>query len=153
MDREDKIIAALNLDLEHEMAAIIRYLHHSFMVKGPLRGPLATLFRTRARESMAHAVRLGEKITAMGGHPSVNISAVPVPEIEDLSEDATIETMIRADLEAEEAHLELYIEQHELVRGNTALRSMIEQFVMEEARHIEELEMYLRADVRAPLEV
>ena len=75
MDKK-KVLEALNLDLEHEMSAMIRYLHHSFIVTGPLRGTLVNMFRTKARESMDHAITLGEKITALGGHPSVKIQAI-----------------------------------------------------------------------------
>lgn len=142
------MIEALNCDLEHEMAAIIRYLHHSFLVKGPLRGPLSTLFRTKALESMAHAITLGEKITVMGGHPSVSIQ-----QVFNCTQEPTIEGMIKENLEAEEHHLALYEEQLSLVKGNTALRLMIEQFIVEEASHIEELQMYIRHTVREPIEV
>ena len=60
MDKK-KILDALNLDLEHEMAAIVRYLHHSFIVTGPTRGPLVDMFRRQAQDSMQHAIKLGEK--------------------------------------------------------------------------------------------
>ena len=58
-----KNIEALNLDLEHEMSSIIRYLHHSFLVRGPLRGPLSQMFRAKAQGSMQHAITLGEKFS------------------------------------------------------------------------------------------
>ena len=73
MDKK-KVLEALNLDLEHEMSAIIRYLHHSFIVTGPLRGSLVPMFRNKATDSMQHAIKLGEKISALGGHPSVKDS-------------------------------------------------------------------------------
>jgi bacterioferritin (cytochrome b1) len=49
-----KVVQALNLDLEHEMSAMILYLHHSFIVAGPGRGPLVNLFRQRAQDCMIH---------------------------------------------------------------------------------------------------
>ncbi|HNG77659.1 MAG TPA: ferritin-like domain-containing protein, partial [Candidatus Obscuribacter sp.] len=73
------VIAALNQALEGELAAMVRYLHHSFIVLGPGRGPLVTLFRTLAQDSMAHATMLGEKIVALGGHPSVAMDEVEEP--------------------------------------------------------------------------
>jgi len=133
-----KVLKALNLDLEHEMSAMVRYLHHSFIVSGPLRGPLVSLFRQQARDSMTHAITLGEKITALGGHPSVKIQEIYEPG------DQTIEEMLQEDLEVEKLHIGNYEEQLELVQDNTPLRIMLEQMVVDETKHAEELEMYLR---------
>jgi bacterioferritin len=136
MDKQ-KALDALNLDLEHEMAAIVRYLHHSFIVTGPTRGPLVSMFRRQAEDSMQHAIKLGEKICALGGHPSVKIQEVYEPG------DQTIEEMLREDLEMEKKHLALYEKQLDLVKDNTPLRLMLEQILVEETSHIDELEMYL----------
>lgn len=138
MDKK-KVLEALNLDLEHEMSAIIRYLHHSFIVTGPLRGSLVPMFRNKATDSMQHAIKLGEKISALGGHPSVKIQEIYEPG------EQTIEEMLAEDLEAEKLHLDLYEKQLDLVCDNTPLRLMIEQVIVEESTHIEELEMYLRS--------
>lgn len=136
MDKK-KVLAALNLDLEHEMSAIVRYLHHSFLVTGPNRGPLVSLFRQQAQDSMQHAIKLGEKIVALGGHPSVKIQEIYEPG------DQTIEEMLREDLEMEKSHLAMYEQQLDLVPDNTALRLMLEQILVEETAHVEELDMYL----------
>lgn len=136
MDKQ-KVLDALNLDLEHEMAAIVRYLHHSFIVVGPTRGPLVTMFRTQALDSMQHAIKLGEKICALGGHPSVKVQEVYEPG------DQTIEEMLREDLEMERDHLNTYEKQLKLFEDNTALRLMLEQILVEETAHVDELAMYL----------
>ncbi len=119
MDKK-KVLEALNQDLEHEMAAIVRYLHHS-----------------QAQDSMQHAIKLGEKIVALGGHPSVKVQEVYEPG------EQTIEEMIAEDLEMEKAHLDTYEQQLDLVADNTALRLMLEQILVEETAHVEELELYL----------
>src|SRR3954468_23877930 len=59
-----------------EMSGIIRYLHYSFMIMGHNRIPIQKWFRDQANESMTHAITIGEKITALGGHPSMDIPAV-----------------------------------------------------------------------------
>src|SRR5579885_2761351 len=124
-----KVLQALNLDLEHEMSAMIRYLHHSFLVSGPGRGPLVSLFRTRARDCMDHAIKLGEKIVALGGHPSVKIHEPG---------EQTIEEMLRENLEVEKMHLGIYEEQLQLVHDNTPLRLLLEQMLVEESERSEE---------------
>lgn len=136
MDKK-KVLEALNLDLEHEMSAIVRYLHHSFIVTGPHRGPLVEMFRTQAQDSMQHAIKLGEKVVALGGHPSVKIQEVYEPG------EQTIEEMLEEDLEMEKQHLGMYEKQLGLVQESTALKLMLEQIIVEETAHIENLEMYL----------
>ena len=136
-----KFIDALNSDLEHEMSSIVRYLHHSFMVRGPIRGPLCDMFRNKAKSSMTHAIALGEKICALGGHPSVKINTI----IDPVDGEST-RKMIELNLKAELRHLEMYMNQHRLFEDDTPLRQLIEKFILEEANHIEELEMYLRED-------
>ena len=135
----EKLIKALNQDLEREMAGIVRYLHHSFIVFGPHRGPLVQMFRTQATESMTHAILLGEKITALGGHPTVKVDQVFEPGFQ------TVEDMIAEDLKAEKQQLELYTEQ---LRGfgdfNLPMKLMLEQIIVSEQSHVEEMEKYLR---------
>src|SRR5262249_47802722 len=127
---KSKVLEALNLDLEHEMSSMIRYLHHSFIVSGPMRGSLVGMFRKQAMDSMQHAIKLGEKIVALGGHPSVNIQAIYEPG------DQTIEEMLAENLEVERQHLEMYEKQLELVHDNTPLRLMMEQVIVEESAHV-----------------
>lgn len=138
MDKQ-KYIEALNLDLEYEMSSIVRYLHHSFLVRGHLRGPLSTMFREKAQSSKQHAITLGEKITALGGHPSVKMQEIP-----DQTKENDPKEMIRKNLEAQTKQLELYIEHYHLFEDNDPLRMLIEQFILEEVKDIEDLEMYLR---------
>ena len=140
MDKsKEKIIKALNEDLEKEMAGIVRYLHHSFIIFGPHRGPLVQMFRTQATESMNHAILLGEKITALGGHPTVKVEQVFEPGHQ------TVEDMLAEDLKAEKLQLELYTKQ---LKGfgeeNLPMKLMLEQIIINEQQHVEEIEKYLR---------
>jgi bacterioferritin len=82
---------------------------------------------------------LGEKIVALGGHPSVKIQEIYEPG------EQTIEEMLQEDVNSERMHLNLYEEQLETVmQDNTPLRLMFEQMISDEAQHLEQLEMYLR---------
>ena len=96
------VVKALNLALERELAGMVRYLHHSFIVLGPGRGPLVQLFRSLAQDSMTHATQLGEKIVALGGHPSVKIEEVDEPG------EQTLLDMLNEDIAMEEQHIEMY---------------------------------------------
>jgi len=135
----ERLIKALNKDLEREMAGIVRYLHHSFIVFGPNRGPLVQMFRQQASEATAHAVQLGEKITALGGHPTVRVEQVFEPG------EQTIEEMIEEDLRAEKEQLELYTQQlRDFGNENLSMKLMLEQIIIAEQNHVEEMEKYLR---------
>ena len=135
----EKLIKALNKDLEREMAGIVRYLHHSFIVFGPHRGPLVQMFRNQATESTAHAIQLGEKITALGGHPTVRVEQVFEPG------DQTVEEMLTEDLKAEKAQLALYTQQlKEFREDNLPMKLMLEQIIIAEQDHVDEMEKYLR---------
>lgn len=135
----EKLIKALNQDLEKEMAGIVRYLHHSFIVFGPNRGPLVQMFRAQATESMNHAIQLGEKITALGGHPTVKVDQVFEPGYQ------SIEDMLAEDLKAEKLQLGLYTGQlKEFGNENLPMKLMLEQIIVSEQNHVDEMEKYLR---------
>lgn len=137
MDKK-KLVKLLNTALEHEMSSMVRYLHHSFIVSGPQRGPLTEFFRAKVNDSAKHAVSLGDKITAMGGHPSVNVTEIYEPG------DQTIKEILEEDLQMEKDHVKLYEDILSEVKDNVALRVYIENMVCEEQEHADELEMYIR---------
>ena len=135
----EELVKALNKDLEKEMAGIVRYLHHSFIVFGPHRGPLVQMFRQQAQESMTHAIQLGEKITALGGHPTVRVDQVFEPGHQ------SIEDMIAEDLTAESNQLRLYTEQlKEFGEENLPMKLMLENIIVAEQSHVDEMDKYLR---------
>lgn len=138
MPATNHLIDCLNRDLERELTQIVRYLHHSFIVAGPSRGPLIGLFRQQATGSMDHAIKLGEKITALGGHPTVNVSQIFEPG------DQTLEEMLEEDLRAEEEALEEYKKHHKEASNDIALRVLLEQIIFEEQSHVEDLRKYLK---------
>lgn len=133
-----KLIEHLNKDLERELTQIVRYLHHSFIVQGPIRGSLVGMFREQAKESTDHAIKLGEKITALGGHPTVNVSQIFEPG------DQTLEEMLEEDLEAEEEALREYKKHLKEAQGDIAVRLLLEQIIFEEQTHVEDLRKYLK---------
>ncbi|HZO21514.1 MAG TPA: ferritin-like domain-containing protein [Steroidobacteraceae bacterium] len=75
-DTNEKIVTILNRILELELAGLVRYLHYSFMIFGHNRIPIVGWLRAQADESQAHAVKAGEHITNLGGHPSLRIGSL-----------------------------------------------------------------------------
>jgi bacterioferritin len=133
------IIAQLNKLLQSELEGANRYLHHSFMVFGFSRKPIVSYLREQSTESLAHAALLGEKIVALGGHPTVAIEAKWEPEKHKLRE------MLEINLNAERDALKGY---HKLLKmipsSDVALDEMVRELIKQEQEHLEELEKYLR---------
>jgi len=132
-----KIIAGLNQALEREMGNVIRYLHHSFLVRGVNRGPLVEYFRGQAQESFQHATSIGEKIVALGGHPSID-----VPKMKEIGHKDVVE-MLREELESEKYEVQEYIKLLKQAGDDIALRFLLEEIIKEEQEGIEDLEMRL----------
>ncbi|KAB2837477.1 bacterioferritin [bacterium] len=133
-----KIMDCLNRIFQKEMSGIHRYLHYSFMIMGHNRIPIQKWFRDKANEGMVHAVQIGEKITALGGHPS--LESAPVPE----TKSHNIDDILKESLEFEQNALEDYVQLVQLSGEDIALEEMARDFVRQETEHLEEVEKMLR---------
>lgn len=131
MDKE-KVIDALNEALKMEMTGVVRYLHQSFRVLGLESHTIVALLREQAEESMEHAIKLGEKITALGGNTSVEIREVLEPD-----EEQTTEEMLHEDLDQEIEARDYYLTMLPLVEDDLVMGEFVRWFVLEESSHIE----------------
>src|SRR5262245_54285126 len=74
----DKRIAdALERLHSNELSGVVRYLHYAHMIFGANRIPIVGWLKEQATESMDHAWKVGEKMTALGLHPSMRVQPVP----------------------------------------------------------------------------
>lgn len=137
-EKSPKILAQLDKILEAELSGVVRYLHYSFMIFGPNRIPITKWFRDHANEGMTHAVAIGEKITALGGHPSLKVK--PVPE----TNNHNVLEIMKESLAFEHEGLALYHGLLDLVDGDVALEEMTRALILEETLHIEEVEKMIR---------
>jgi bacterioferritin len=87
---------------------------------------------------MVHATLLGEKIVALGGHPSVKIEEVDEPGEQSLLE------MLQEDIAMEEQHIEMYEQNLKDFQKDIVLKLMYEQIILEETTHLEQLQLYVR---------
>ena len=131
------IIAQLNKLLEIELSGITRYLHYSFMVFGASRIPISAWFRDQATEGMAHAILVGEKITALGGDPSISVRAVPPIRHN------TVRAMLEESLSFEHESVDEY---HHLLSmaDDVALEEFARAQILAETTHLEEVDKMLR---------
>jgi bacterioferritin len=133
----EQLLAALNEIIEMELSGVTRYLHYALMVRGPGRLPIVQFFKDQAIESFNHAMIVGEKITGLGGHPSLKVA--PVKE----THQHGVNELLKESLEAERHGVELYKKALPLTEGNLALEELVREFVRTEQEHIEEVEKML----------
>lgn len=130
-----RVIAGLNQCLAIEYATMIQYLQDSFLIQGLEREFLADLFRGRAKDEMGHAARLGDKIVALGGIPTIE----PALITQSLETAEMLGQGLAAEREALAALKTLLSE----VQDDVPLRVMIEQLCLDTQDHIEGFEKLL----------
>ncbi len=128
-----KVLSILEEIFSQEMAGIARYLHYSFMIMGHNRIPIQKWFRDQANEAMAHSVLVGEKITSLGGHPSLVAAEVKETNLH------SIDAILEESLEFEHKALELYKKLAKEAGSDIALEEFARGFVKQETEHIDEV--------------
>ena len=83
-----KLIEKLNEILKWEYAGLVQYTQFSFLVQDTWREVYYKFFRENGEEALKHAHLVGDKITALGGVPTVERGAVK--QSTDLQRDARI---------------------------------------------------------------
>ena len=135
MDQD--IVDGLNELLSVEYTSMIQLMQHSFVIQGIERQAFLELLRDHAKETVAHAGELGDKIMALGGVPTVQIGTV--------RQSTDWREMLRQDLEQ---HREAVAKVDALVakcdeRRYVAVRVLLENMSYDETRFIEDLERAL----------
>jgi bacterioferritin len=141
-----KVDARLAQSLErlhsNELSSVVRYLHYAHMIFGANRIPIVKWLKDQATESLDHAWRIGEKMTAVGLHPEMRV--VPIVETGKHS----VVDVLREALEVERKGLEDYKALLALVKDvspdDTALEDWVRGFVSQETEHLEDAEKMLR---------
>ncbi|MGE3972931.1 MAG: bacterioferritin [Bdellovibrionales bacterium] len=139
-DVKEKVIQKLNEILEMEISGVVRYLHYSLMITGPNRIPIVKWFQDQATEGFGHASQIGEKITSLGGHPTLKVR--PVPET---NKHGTLE-ILKESLEFEKEAEKMYRELLPLTEDYVSLNEMIRALLCDEQNHIEEVEKMLKVN-------
>lgn len=135
-----KMIDALNKSLSLEYAGVIQYSQQSFLLLGPEREYMENYFRDKSKKTLdSHVERLGKKIAALGGLPTVEPGTI--------RQAADLKEMLRQALELEREAQAAHHDALQLAQGNApeeiALRFMLEDLVEDEQRDIDALEMLL----------
>lgn len=128
-----ELIENLNRVLGLELAAVIQYMQHSFLVTGTEREVYRSYFRKQSGESHDHAETLGDKIVALGGVPTVEPGMIR--QSTDLNE------MLKQDLALEREALAAYMVAWESCKDEERpTRFQLEERIYQEQLHVDELE-------------
>lgn len=128
-----ELIENLNKALGYELAGVIQYSQHSYLVTGTDREVFKDWFRDMAEEAQDHAEVLGDKIVALGGVPTVEPAVI--------RQSVELKEMLKQDLELEREAIAAYMAAWAACDDNDLPQKFwLEGQIADEQMHIEELE-------------
>jgi len=134
-----RVVRVLNKALELELAGVVRYMHYSFMIFGHNRIPIVKWLREQATESLQHAEKVGEHVTSLGGHPSLQIG-----DLLETHKHSVDEILVESHGHETEG-LEAYRELLELVRDkDIMLEEYARAMISAEQEHLHEIKKMMR---------
>lgn len=132
MAREE-LLENLNQALSLELAGVIQYSQHSYLVTGTDREVFKEFFRDNAEEAQDHAETLGDKIVALGGVPTVEPAMI--------RQSVDLKEMLKQDLELEREAMAAYMAAWSSCgEDDLPQKFWLEERIADEQLHIEELE-------------
>ena len=136
---QEKTIQLLKKIMEFELAGVVRYTHYSLMVTGPHRLPIVQFFQEQATESLTHAQQVGEILTGLEGHPS--LESAPIEE----TNKHHLQDILTESLNHEKRALDLYKELLTVVEGASVyLEEFTRGMIGQEELHNIEIKKMLR---------
>ncbi|NLN86798.1 MAG: bacterioferritin [Syntrophomonadaceae bacterium] len=135
MKGDSKLIEVLNSLLADELTAISQYMVHSEMNADWGYGKLHEQVEKRAIEEMKHAEMLIGRILFLEGQPMVN-------NLKEIRIGSDVPKQLFHDHEAELAAIAAYNDAIKLAGevGDFATRDMLQQILLDEDKHIDEIE-------------
>lgn len=128
-----ELVENLNKALSLELAGIIQYSQHSYLVTGTDREIYKGFFRDNAEEAQDHAETLGDKIVALGGIPTVEPAMI--------RQSVDVQEMLKQDLELEREAMAAYMAAWAACDDKDLPQKFwLEGQISDEQMHIEELE-------------
>jgi bacterioferritin len=142
-DRKE-VIRLLNEALATELVCVLRYKRHYFMAKGINSDSVKAEFQAHAIEEMAHADRLGKRITELGGEPNFSPDGLSKRSHAEYVEGDTLNSMITENLIAERIAIESYREMIlYLAEHDPTTQKMLKEILAMEEEHADDLSSLL----------
>ncbi len=131
-------IESLNRMLAQEHACAIRYATHAAVITGPYAEAVSTRLREISSDEVMHAQKLRARITALGGTPTMSV------QTSDLKPALRLKEILDVNITEERSAIASYKRILEgIPRMNIILFETVEELLMEEQEHLEELENLL----------
>jgi bacterioferritin len=128
-----ELIENLNQALSLELAGVIQYSQHSYLVTGVEREVYKEFFRDQVEEAQKHAEFLGDKIVALGGIPTVEPAMI--------RQSIDLKEMLKQDLELEREAMAVYMTAWASCgEEDLPTKFWLEGQIADEQLHIDELE-------------
>lgn len=128
-----ELIENLNHALSLELAGIIQYSQHSYLVTGIEREVYRGFFRDQAEEAQAHAQTVGDKIVALEGLPTVEPAMI--------RQSTDLKEMLVQNLKLEREAIAAYMAAWSSCgEDDLPTKFWLEERIAEEQLHVEELE-------------
>ena len=142
-DRE-AVLKLLNEALATELVCVLRYKRHYFMAKGIHSESVKPEFLQHAKEEMAHADRIAQRITELGGEPNFSPDGLSSRSHAEYMPGDSLVSMIKEDLIAERIAIESYREfVAYLGNDDPTTQRMIKEILAMEEEHAEEMSSLL----------
>lgn len=140
LQEHPEIVSLLQKAYNTEYLAWFVYEHAAHLVFGFNREKLITHFLEHAEEEKEHARWVGEKLSALGEIPTIDMKTLK-RAVFDYTDKEQILTFI---MQLEGEAVSLYSSILPLLEKNAAMRAKIETFVETEQEHFEDFEKMLR---------
>ena len=137
MTTKEELLAGLNEDLANEFNAVITYRLFASMCSGPYRNELRSFFEAEIPDELGHAQFLADKIVSLGGTPT----SEPAPVELTTDNRRMFEIALKAERETVARYEKRIAQAEEL--GQTGLKIRLEDLVVDETQHAEEIERIL----------
>ncbi len=134
----ETLLAGLNRDLAAEYQAIITYRSFASLATGPYRQEIRQFFEEEIPDELDHARFLADKIVALGGTPTTEVAPIALTR----NNREMLEIAHKAESETIERYEERVRMADEL--GLTALKVRLEDLIVDETDHKEEIERRLK---------
>ena len=148
------IIKLLNDSLATELVCVLRYRNHHFMSAslGGIAGHAVTgELLNHSQEELAHADKLAQRITQLGGLPDFSPDTLTARSHADYAVSGSLRGMLTEDLVAERIAIESYSAIIAFVgEKDPTTRRLFEEILGQEEEHADELADFLK---RLPLDV
>jgi bacterioferritin len=132
-----ELLKGLNHDLAAEYQAVITYRLFASLASGPYRSEHRAFFEAEIPDELAHAQLLADKIVALGGMPT----GEPLPVKVSRDNREMFEIALAAETETVARYEKRLIQAEAL--GLTALKVQLENLILDETSHKEEIERRL----------